>query len=202
MNAIKEIRENYKLTQVALAIYLGVSKSLVAMAETGKRDLPMDAFKRFNTLAMAYEPIQTEKLVLSSETNISSKEKLAIRKFLKKRLQALTIKASHLQHKLNCLIAVYSNANTQAAGIRKLQAVASKKTEPADRKQSLAMTLQETNYRMLTSHPQQQFLLEAKLLAIKFESALLLQQIQTAGGNGLVSSEKNILVILQSLLAR
>ena len=200
MNAIKEIRGNYKLTQVALAIYLGVNRSLLAMAETGKRDLPMSAFKRFNTLAMAYEPIQTGKLALSIETNIPAKEKLAIRKSIKKRLQALTIKASHLQHKLNCLIAAYSNANTQAAGIRKLQAVASKKTEPADRKQSLAITLQETNSRMLTAHPQQQFLLEAKLLAIKFESALLSQQLQTAGCKGFARSEKNILAIVQNLL--
>ena len=202
MNAIKEIRENYKLTQLALAMYLGVSKSLVAMAEAGNRDLPMYAFKRFNTLAMAYEPIQTGKTALSIETNISPIEKLAIRKFLKKRLQALTIKAGYLQHKLNLLIAAYSNANTQAAGIRKLQAVVSKKTGQADHKQSLSISLQETNYRMLTSHPQQQFLLEAKLLAIKFESALLMQQLQTAGSKGLVSSEKNILVILQSLLTQ
>ena len=182
MNAIKEIRGKYKLSQMQLAIYLGTSKSLLAMAETGKRELPMYAFKRLNTLAMAYEPIQTGKVAVSSETNISAKEKLAIRKSLKKRLQALTKNAIHLQHKLNRLIDTYSYASTQAAGIRKLQAVASKKAEPAGRKQSLAISLQETNSRMLASHPQQQFLLEAKLLAIKFESALLSQQLQTAGG--------------------
>ena len=202
MNAIKEIRKNYKLSQMQLAIYLGVSRSLLALVETGRRDLPMYAFKRFNTLAMAYEPILKGKVAVSSETNISSKEKLAIRKSLKKRLQALTKKASHLQHKLNWLIDAYENANTQAAGIKKLQTVASKKTEPADRKQSLAISLQEANSRMLTSHPQQQFLLEAKLLAIKFESALLSQQLQTAGGKGFVTSKKNISVILQSLLVQ
>ena len=191
MNTVKEIREKYKLPQVELAIYLGVSRSTLAMVETGKRDLPMDAFKRFNTLAMAYEPIQTGKLAFSGETNISTKEKLAIRKFLKKRLQTLTIKASYLQHKLNHLIAAYSNANMQAAGIRKLQAVASKKAEPAARRQSLAISLHQTNYNILTAHPQQQFLLQAKLLAVKFESALLLQQLQTAGGKRFAATEKN-----------
>ena len=171
------------------------------MAETGKRDLPMDVFKRFNTLAMAYEPIQAGKVAVTSEINISAKEKLAIRRSLKKRQQLLTTKASLLQHKLDCFIAEYSKASTQAAGIRKLQVVASKKTESADRKQSLAISLQETNRRMMAFCPQQQFLLEAELLAIKFESALLLQQLQTAGGKGLAASEKNMLGIIQSLLA-
>ena len=80
--------------------------------------------------------------------------------------------------------------------------LASKKAGSTDRKQSLSMSLQKANSRLLASHPQQQFLIEAKLLAIKFESALLSQQLQTAGGKGLVTSEKNILVILQSLLAQ
>ena len=98
------------------------------MAETGRRDLPMDAFKRLNTLAMAYEPIQTGKSALSRETNIPAKERLAIRKSLKMRLQTLTKKAGHLQHKLNWLIDAYESANTQAAGIRKLHAISFQKS--------------------------------------------------------------------------
>jgi transcriptional regulator with XRE-family HTH domain len=49
-NGIKKIRERFGLTQVQLATYLDVSNSMIGMAETGKRILPVQALLKLNTL--------------------------------------------------------------------------------------------------------------------------------------------------------
>lgn len=46
MKATKSIRQIFDLTQQQLADYLGVSRSRLALAETGRRDLPVSALIR------------------------------------------------------------------------------------------------------------------------------------------------------------
>jgi transcriptional regulator with XRE-family HTH domain len=50
MKLIKEVRRQYGFTQEQLADFLAVSKGLLAMAETGKRELPTAALLKLNRL--------------------------------------------------------------------------------------------------------------------------------------------------------
>jgi transcriptional regulator with XRE-family HTH domain len=50
MELIKEVRLQYGFTQEQLADFLAVSKGLLAMAETGKRELPTAAWLKLNRL--------------------------------------------------------------------------------------------------------------------------------------------------------
>jgi transcriptional regulator with XRE-family HTH domain len=50
MELIKEVRRLYGFTQEQLADFLAVSKGLLAMAETGKRELPTAAWLKLNRL--------------------------------------------------------------------------------------------------------------------------------------------------------
>jgi transcriptional regulator with XRE-family HTH domain len=56
MKMIKEIREFYGFSQAILAQYLGISRGRLAMAETGKRDLPTDHYLKLSKLASAIHP--------------------------------------------------------------------------------------------------------------------------------------------------
>ncbi len=49
-NGIKKIRDGFGLTQLQLANYLGVSLTMVGMAELGKRILPVSALLKLNLL--------------------------------------------------------------------------------------------------------------------------------------------------------
>jgi transcriptional regulator with XRE-family HTH domain len=50
MSGIKIIRENFGLTQAQLAIFLNISTSMLAMAETNKRTLPTHALVKLHEL--------------------------------------------------------------------------------------------------------------------------------------------------------
>ncbi len=50
MRSMKRLRETLGLSQEQLAIYLGVTRSLLSMAEMGKRSLPVKAFVKLSEL--------------------------------------------------------------------------------------------------------------------------------------------------------
>lgn len=199
MNAISDIRKKYRLSQQQLAASLGTSRTTVAMAETGQRDLPIEALKKFNRLAIAYETAQSAPAALNTEGAPAIKQRLAFRKRLKKRQQQLNRQARRLTYILNGLQALNNDVQNQSAGIRKLQLTQSQQDIAAGR-QNLLVNLQEDTNQLLTAQAQKQFILQSKLLSLQFEAALLQQQLQTANGIGNKLSPNNILAIVQQLL--
>ena len=199
MNAISDIRKKYRLSQQQLAAWLGTSRTTVAMAETGQRDLPIEALKKFNRLAIAYETAQSAPAAANTEGAPAIKQRLAFRKRLKKRQQQLNRQARRLSYILSGLQALNNDIQNQAAGIRKLQLTQSQQDITAGR-QNLLVNLQDDTNQLLTAQAQKQFILQSKLLSLQFEAALLQLQLQTANGIGNKLSQYNILAIVQELL--
>ncbi|MEO7584690.1 MAG: helix-turn-helix domain-containing protein [Ferruginibacter sp.] len=52
MNASKEIRQKFGLSQEQMAQYLSVSRSLLSLHEIGKRDLPTAAMVKLSELLL------------------------------------------------------------------------------------------------------------------------------------------------------
>ena len=86
MNTISLVRKSYGISQQYLAILLGVNRSVVAMAETNKRELPSTASIKLNELFLSAGITESETLEKSKMVLPENRQKF-IEKFQKKLLQ-------------------------------------------------------------------------------------------------------------------
>ena len=91
MKMLKEIRAFYGFSQAILAQYLGISRGLLAMAETGKRDLQTGLYIKLGKLASAIHPPDSR--VRDTPSNIpTDHQKNKLRDFTNKNLADLKYK--------------------------------------------------------------------------------------------------------------
>lgn len=74
MNASKLLRKQLGLSQADFASHLGVPKSAVSMYETGKRDLPARAWKKYSELQAALNTKDSGKKKTPVQTSVEQTE--------------------------------------------------------------------------------------------------------------------------------
>jgi transcriptional regulator with XRE-family HTH domain len=114
MNSLKEIREKTGWSQYRLAEYLGVSRSLVNLAEKGLRTLPTETLIKVSVIAL--QLYENEKLNEKGPANKAHDEEAAkelkiLAAHHKKKMEDLQYKISVLQVQLGEI----SNLNRQAS---------------------------------------------------------------------------------------
>jgi transcriptional regulator with XRE-family HTH domain len=192
MSAAKDIRDKYSLSQPQLAALLGISRSMLAMIETGKRCFSIEALQKINTLGMSYEKNAAVKSSIRNTTP-PVKQLAAMRREIKKQLSDTRRKALRLQDKLDAIAATYNAGLLQVAGIQKILAGPAKKQKSIYNQGLLNIQLFETNNRINDCNPIQQAMLQIKLQALQLEATLLEQLLQTPASK--TFSIKEIIVV-------
>ncbi|MBC7935844.1 MAG: helix-turn-helix transcriptional regulator [Rhizobacter sp.] len=111
MNGLKDIRLKHNLSMSAFAMLLQVSKSLVNMAEAGKRSLPINALLKLATLQQ--NGMATRSTMKTSTTPILEFEaagQLATTKALQKHVRNCRHALTMLERRLQGLQIKYDNA--------------------------------------------------------------------------------------------
>jgi transcriptional regulator with XRE-family HTH domain len=116
-NKLKQWREQLGLTQQDLADYLGVSRSLVHLAERGERKLPLDAFKLFTQLVSTFEKVKAAPLPV--HTSPGSRQKSL--QILQQTLTDATWQLGKRQAELTQMEADYTQALSGRQTYQKLQ---------------------------------------------------------------------------------
>jgi transcriptional regulator with XRE-family HTH domain len=118
MNSTQEIREAFGLTQQELAVFLGVSRSLISMAEGGRAHLPTAALLQLGRLAACFYERGRQPV------SINAKEAAAMNATLKKHAQECSLQALKAKNKLDRLQQEYEQCTTALAGLDNLLATA------------------------------------------------------------------------------
>lgn len=103
MNATKNIREALDLTQSQLAIYLGVSRSRLALAETHRRELPTSALLKLGAL----ERYLHKNVSPGQQQVLSEKDSSAMRRhaaFCAHKARVAKLELETLQRKYQCCV--------------------------------------------------------------------------------------------------
>jgi transcriptional regulator with XRE-family HTH domain len=129
MNGIKIIRNHFGLTQQNLAIFLEISTSMLAMAETGKRLLPTHALVKLSLLDAQLQP--TKKKEHSRAITAQLKKQTAP---YTKQMQAL-----------------YTQIQYAVAGYKKKYDLMQKRQQQATQALALAQVLQQNNTKTIAS---------------------------------------------------
>ena len=119
LRGITGIRIKIGLTQLALARYLGVSKSTISMVENDKRRLPEDALMRITRLEIDYfaHQQQSTDLAFSLPVYQESSTEIVIRQ-QKEKLHRTTL--TELRSKLRLVEASYRETLEQLANLEKV----------------------------------------------------------------------------------
>jgi transcriptional regulator with XRE-family HTH domain len=96
MSGIKNLREYFGLTQELLAAYLGISRSVLSMAEINKRDLSGTALLKLNDLEMASLQLPTQ---INTEIKIAANQENQ-QQLMEKELQNLEYDITKQQKRL------------------------------------------------------------------------------------------------------
>jgi transcriptional regulator with XRE-family HTH domain len=89
-------RDQFGLTQVAMAIYLGVSKSQLSMYELGQRDLPLGSQTKLAEMTLFFDPTNNA-AVLNS---VVTQQELQLKEWLPFQLKELEYKLMKAQRRL------------------------------------------------------------------------------------------------------
>jgi transcriptional regulator with XRE-family HTH domain len=180
MNWVKNIRETFGLTQTQLASFIEVSKSTLAMAETGKRLLPTAALLKLNML----------------EVHLQQPRKMAINKIVQHALQkhssTLTKAINYKTKELAYQIAVHKNKvdaaerqHTQALqALVLVQAMTTaKQAEKINKKDAAWFRLLQMNAMrtLKNTHPMQQVQWQSKIDGLQQEAIALQTILETLG---------------------
>lgn len=101
------IREQLGLSQIALAQYLSITLSQLAMYETGKRELPTGVMVKLEEILVFLNQEQTE---TQQENEITKKQKSKIQDFLERYQKELLIKKIAVERKLESLQKRYNQS--------------------------------------------------------------------------------------------
>jgi transcriptional regulator with XRE-family HTH domain len=96
MTGIKYLRTHFGLTQELLAAYLDISRSVLSMAESNKRDLTGTALLKLNELEMALLQIATPK---DTKENIAAQQKI-MQQLMEKEIKNLDYEITKQEKKL------------------------------------------------------------------------------------------------------
>lgn len=101
MNGTKKIREQLGLSQYQLAVYLSVSRSQIALSETGRRSLPTGALVKLAALATSLQ-VTAKRPPIVLQQLFNKQNALA-----KAHTQRCNQKAALAKHQLNALQTQY-----------------------------------------------------------------------------------------------
>ena len=163
MNAVKNIRESLGINQEDLAVYVNISRSLIAAAETNRKELPTPALLKLMALYQSLPTnIAAESLPLLAAELETEKNKLNI--FIQQLATKNLQQAKQLQKQLTAMQGNYATALKLLQAIRTLQKNLTNKKE--NRKDLLWLAAMEaTNLEKITANG----LLQQKILALKIE---------------------------------
>lgn len=166
-----------------MARYLGVSRTMLSMVEIGQRDLPIDALKKLNVLAMTQDT-QNRQTEPSPRDTASAAELAIMRREIKKILRCKKALASRLQMQLKKLCETYNAQIALAKGLQRLQRAALK----SDRNGAHELA-HERHFKLLPSevkacNPLKHSLLRIQLQALKVEISLLEKLLATSVSKG------------------
>lgn len=101
MKATKEFRDQIGLSQEMMAMYLGITKSQLAMYETNKRELPLAALTKLASLAL----LLNQNNLYNDKAEIYTQQNEAFQFFVTKQIAALQyyqLKEQRLLDKMQC----------------------------------------------------------------------------------------------------
>ena len=120
MNSLKNIRENLGLNQEDLAVYLNISRSLIAAVETNRKELPTPALLKLTALYQSLpQNIAAENLPLLATELSTQKNKLS--NFLQENATKNLLQALLLKKKLMAMQNNYAASLKLLQGIRTIQ---------------------------------------------------------------------------------
>ena len=129
MKILLEIRKRTGLSQYDIAGLIGVSRSLISMAEKGLRDLPKDAFEKLMALDRVNSGAETDKRSILPETDDKLLKKL--RAHHEKKLGFYLHRATGLQRRLALSLSSYQQFDSKLKtiyGLTEADGKSSKKT--------------------------------------------------------------------------
>jgi transcriptional regulator with XRE-family HTH domain len=100
MKASQLIREQLGLSQEIMAYYLGVTKSLLAMYERGKREIPTSAMVKLAEMELFLNQNQNK---FKQENELLNKQQSKVKSLIEKQLLELELKQIKEQRKLDAI---------------------------------------------------------------------------------------------------
>lgn len=126
MKTTQFIREQLGLSQEALAIYLSIRLSQLAMYETGKRDLPVGTTEKLADILLFLNQNQKK---FKQENELLSKQQSKVQSLIEKQLIELELKQIKEQRKLDAIQKKHEQSLKLNSFVAHLQSNKSKQAE-------------------------------------------------------------------------
>jgi transcriptional regulator with XRE-family HTH domain len=126
MKASQLIREQLGLSQEIMAYYLGVTKSLLAMYERGKREIPTSAMVKLAEMELFLNQNQNK---FKQENELLNKQQSKVKSLIEKQLLELELKQIKEQRKLDAIQKKHEQSLKLNSFVTHLQSNKSKQAE-------------------------------------------------------------------------